>query len=214
MFTRALALLIGLPTLLVAWPSTASADAAPAPVNTPLLVTIDSMTPSALPEQGPIQIQGTVTNQDDVAWEAINLYPFISSAPMTTRLELAEASELPAEEFVGVRITDVDDKVELLEPGASQAFSISVPRSLITPEITGDPGVYWFGVHALGESVNAPREPDAARRSPTVAPAPSCPWYRSRRTERCRPRWCYRCAGSWAASRTVRSPTPRPGRGR
>ncbi len=170
MFTRALALLIGLPTLLVAWPSTASADSAPAPAPSPLLVSIDSMSPSSLPERGPIEIRGTVTNRDDVAWSTINLYPFISSAPMTTEPELAEAAELPADEFVGERMTDAVHQIEELQPGASTTYSITVPRSLITAEITGDAGVYWFGVHAIAQGDDGLRDDVADGRARTFLP--------------------------------------------
>ena len=175
MFTRALALLIGLPLLLVAWPSAASADSAHAPSaavdGASLLISIDSMTPSYLADEGPIQIRGRITNRDDVAWEAINLYPFVSSAPMTTRAELAEAARAGrGRRFVGERMTDVSANVDVLQPGASTTFSITVPRSLITAEITGEPGVYWFGVHAIARE----RRGASATTSPTAGHGPSC----------------------------------------
>ena len=174
MFMRALALLIGLPMLLVTWPATAVADSAPAHaaalVDTPLLVSIDSMTPSYVPERGPIEIEGTVTNQDVVAWTTINLYPFISSAPMTTRAELVEAAELGEDQFVGERMTDADAQIEELQPGVSTTFTITVPRSLIIEEITAEPGVYWFGVHAIAQSDEVLRDDVADGRARTFLP--------------------------------------------
>ncbi len=174
MFTRALALLIGLPVVLIAGSPSASAEPAPArPAavdGAPLLISIDSLSPSSLPERGPIQVRGRITNRDEVPWTTINLYPFISSAPITTRGALAEAAEIPAADFVGERITEVDDKVETLPPGASTTFSISVPRSVIAPAITGESGVYWFGVHAIAQSDEVPRDDVADGRARTFLP--------------------------------------------
>lgn len=161
MLTRALAPAIGLAALLLGWPAPPVA-AAPAPPaeQSPLVITIDSMTPSYVPAEGPLTIHGRVTNRDDVPWSTINLYPFISASPLTSRAELADAVELPADQFVGERVTSVTDTIAALQPGTSRTFTLTIPRNVLAAEISGDPGVYWFGVHALGESVDSPREPD------------------------------------------------------
>ena len=169
---RALVAVVGLALVAVASAVGTAAPAsatAPAP-GTPLLVSIDSLTPGEIPEQGPIQIRGSVTNRDDEAWSDVDLYPFISSTPIQSRAALAEAAALPADEYVGDRILEVEDSVDVLQPGSSSTFTISVPRSLINAYIGGAPGVYWFGVHAIGASASLARDTFADGRARTFLP--------------------------------------------
>ena len=64
--------------------------------------------------------------------------------------------------MVGDRITDErhKDTIPELAPGDQRRTSISIPRRLLHAD---DPGVYWFGVHALGEGRDGR---DQARRRP------------------------------------------------
>ncbi len=156
-------------------PATAAPhDAGPRPVveqaeyDAPLLITIETMTPGALPDKGPIVLTGTVTNRDLVTWRSVNLYPFVSGEPMTTRAELSEAGSTPPEEDVGSRITDVADTIDSLEPGGSASYTLEVPRNLLDAEA---PGVYWFGVHASGESETTSRDEFADGRARTFLPS-------------------------------------------
>ena len=129
----------------------AQAPRARAAEDTPLTVTIESLNPTAIPKKGPIRVSGTLTNRDDETWTSINLYAFQSAAPMTTPEELAAAAEVPPEDQVGERITDVGtyDSVDELAPGETVRYAFTVPRSDI---VATEPGVYWFGVHALGSN--------------------------------------------------------------
>jgi hypothetical protein len=130
------------------------------------------MAPSSLPAEGPIEIRGRVTNRDTVAWSPVDLYPFVSSAPLTSRAELAEAVDVPSGDFVGERILTVEDTVDSLAPGASSTFTLTIPRSALTPLIgTAQPGVYWFGVHAIGESTEVARDDRADGRARTFLPS-------------------------------------------
>lgn len=116
---------------------------------TPLSVSIDTLTPSAIPAKGRITITGTVTNNDSVPWLDVNVYPFVSAAPITSVTELAEAAATDPTTEVGGRILvpgDFED-VHDIQPGQSVGFSLQVPRKDLG--ITAQ-GVYWFGVHALG----------------------------------------------------------------
>ncbi len=133
-----------------------------------LEVTIDALSPSYLPAQGPVRVKGTLTNHTDERWVAINLHLFIADTPITSPSELAEAAELDPAVAVGDRITapGTFDTVTTLEPGASAPFSISVGRSALG---VTEPGVYWFGVHALGES-DEPRDAIADGRARTFLP--------------------------------------------
>ncbi|HET9421412.1 MAG TPA: DUF6049 family protein [Nocardioides sp.] len=169
---RALVAVVGLVLVAVAsavWTSAPAAAHAPAP-RTPLLISIDSLTPGEIPEQGPIQIRGSVTNRDDEAWSDVDLYPFISTTPIQSRAALAEAATIPADEYVGDRILEVEDSVDVLQPGSSSTFTITVPRSLIDAYIGGAPGIYWFGVHAIGASASLPRDTFADGRARTFLP--------------------------------------------
>ena len=131
-------------------------------------VTIDALSPSYLPAQGPVRVNGTLTNNTDERWVAINLHLVIGDAPITSLQELAEATDLDPAEPVGDRITTPGTffTVPSLEPGASAQFSITVARSALG---VTEPGVYWFGVHALGES-DEPRDSIADGRARTFLP--------------------------------------------
>ncbi len=171
--TRALVAVAGLVILVVgtpAWTATPAHASEPGPPGTPLIITIDSLTPGEIPEQGPVQIRGSVTNRDDEAWSTIDLYPFVSSTPIRSRAALTEAAALPADEVVGDRILEVEANVEELQPGSSSTFSITVPRSVLDAYIGGAPGVYWFGVHAIGASASLPRDTFADGRARTFLP--------------------------------------------
>jgi hypothetical protein len=136
--------------------------------ESPLSVAIDALAPSSVPSRGPIRISGSVTNDDDEPWTTVNVYSFIAAEPMTTPEELADAAQTPATAQVGTRITEPGtyDTIDRIEPGESAQFSVRVPRSAIPAT---EPGVYWFGVHALGEGP-AGRDTAADGRARTFLP--------------------------------------------
>ena len=121
--------------------------------SSPLAVTIDSLSSSEIPRVGPIRVTGSVTNHDDGTWNDVNLYAFIGSAPITTSADLATAAATPMTADVGERIIDVgdpqtQDTIEELAPGATAPFAVTVPHRYLEKT---EAGVYWFGVHALGD---------------------------------------------------------------
>lgn len=163
--------------LLPAPPAAAQAQAtqpvAHAPYDSPLAITIETLTPSSIPENGPIEVSGILTNRDDTTWTSIKLYPIFSNqGPMTTRAELAAAALSPGDAVIGDRLTDVSDDVRSLAPGQSTTYSIRVPRSELDDTDVGvaEPGVYWFGVHASGQSADTPRDDFADGRARTFLP--------------------------------------------
>lgn len=125
----------------------------------PLTLRMRSITPDYVPDHGPVVVHGTITNSSRQKWTAINVHGFISSAPMTTAAELAEAVEVPTTTYVGDRITvpGTFDRIDILRSGQTKSFTVSIPRSDLN--VTA-PGVYWFGVHALGTSSDG--RPDTA----------------------------------------------------
>ncbi|MFL6003054.1 MAG: DUF6049 family protein [Nocardioides sp.] len=131
-------------------------------------VTIDALSPSYLPAHGPVRVNGTLTNNTDDRWVAINVHLFIGNAPITSSEGLAEATKLDPAKPVGDRLTAPGTfaTVSSLRPGASAQFSIKVSRSDLG---VTQPGVYWFGVHALGESIQ-PRDDIADGRARTFLP--------------------------------------------
>ncbi|WP_141005129.1 DUF6049 family protein [Nocardioides humi] len=168
--TRLLAL--GLATALVALAVVLVAPGAPAGAaapedeeyDAPLEITIDELTPGVLPLTGPLIVRGQVTNVDLETWQRINLYPVFGAGPdctgcppaMTTEAELTAAVATDPEAQVGVRYTDdeaVRAQVETLGPGESMSYTIRIPQRVLR-QVFANPttGVYWFGVHALGEN--------------------------------------------------------------
>ena len=134
----------------------------------PLQIDLSTISPSVVPQQGPIRLAGTVTNIDDETWSTINLYPFISSEPMRTEADLAAAVLVPVDQEVGSRIAEYGplETIPELAPGQKFSFSFVVPRSYYT---VPRGGIYWFGVHALGEGP-APRDLVADGRARTFLP--------------------------------------------
>jgi Family of unknown function (DUF6049) len=124
---------------------------------TPLAVTIDTLTPSSIPARGKVRVAGTITNTDSVPWLTVNVYSFISAEPMTTRTQLAAAVEVDESTAVGERITDLGsyDTIDAIEPGESKQFRFTVDADQLGADT---PGVYWFGVHALGQRSDEGRD--------------------------------------------------------
>ncbi len=117
---------------------------------TPLTVTLTQITPSTIPARGRLLLAGTVTNSSSQQWTSINVLPLTSSTPMTSRGELAAAARTDPAVEVGPRLTapGTFDSIGDLAPGQTKSFRISLRRSAL--QISGAPGVYWLGVHALG----------------------------------------------------------------
>ena len=147
--------------------SAPAAAAPPTPVE-PLEVTIETLTPGDLPAEGDIEVRGTVTNVDDETWTTVNLYPFVSETPMRTPAELRAARRIDPLAFVGERITDPGPYavIDALEPGESASYSFTVDRDRVAAT---ERGVYWFGVHALGQDT-AGRDSTADGRARTFLP--------------------------------------------
>ncbi|MEC9053652.1 MAG: DUF6049 family protein, partial [Actinomycetota bacterium] len=117
---------------------------------------------------GTIEVGGTVTNVDDETWTTINLYPLLGGEPMTTPAQLREARRTDPLAYVGDRVTTPGPYavIDRLEPGQSATYSFTVARSRL--EATAR-GVYWFGVHALGQDT-AGRDSVADGRARTFLP--------------------------------------------
>jgi len=116
--------------------------------ETPLQVSIRSMTPSTLPRRGEVTLTGEVTNRSDQSWSDMYAYLFVSSEPITTSDELAEATGTDPALPVGARLTrrGLYDEVSDLAPGETTNYTVTVPRR----ELPRGAGVYWIGVHVLG----------------------------------------------------------------
>jgi hypothetical protein len=165
------AALAGLLTLGCAGAGLAAAPAAPAAAAEdadPLVVHIDTISPE-LPRNGDVEITGTVTNVSDETFTRINLHAFSAQAPMLDAATLQAALTVPPSEFVGQRVTEPGtfDTVDTLAPGQTASFTDTVPVELLGT--TGQPGVYWIGIHALGDS-SVPRDDIADGRARTFIP--------------------------------------------
>ncbi len=159
---------------LLAPPTTAHA-AAPAAVRPaaadgqPLQVEIGSLNPSYVPARGAVTLTGTVTNTSDQPWRTIRVYAFMGDAPMRSTTELDAAVETPVDAVVGERILfpDTYDELGRLKPGESKDFTVRVPRNQMPAT---EPGVYWFGAHALGADSAAGPDSFADGRARTFLP--------------------------------------------
>ena len=157
--------------------ATSNSSSIPATEATPLALTIDRLSPGAIPQHGKVRISGTVTNDDTATWSDVQIYPFISGTPMTTSSQLAQAVTSDPTVPVGSRITSVSDDVGNLAPGQSATYSITIPRNQLVyndpytdvAQAITEPGVYWFGVHALGTNQNG-RDSTADGRARTFLP--------------------------------------------
>ena len=131
-------------------PAAASRQGVRRAASTPLTLTIDTLSPASIPSRGTVRVAGTVTNTDSVVWRTVNIYSFISEEPMRTRAELADAVEVEESASVGKRIVDPGNfaTVDAIEPGETTPFTLTVDADLLEADRAG---VYWFGVHALGE---------------------------------------------------------------
>ncbi|MCH1865712.1 DUF6049 family protein [Nocardioides sp. CFH 31398] len=152
----------------VAPPTTAPAAA---PSDDPLDVTITGVSPAVVPESGPIEITGTVSNDSIETWEDVQLYGVPSPSPITDAAALAEAADSPDDLVVGERITEPGTfpDVGTLTPGASRSFTITLPRRVLADAGVSAEGVYWLGVQALGAS-EAGRDGTADGRARTFLP--------------------------------------------
>ncbi|WP_210650976.1 DUF6049 family protein [Nocardioides sp. SYSU D00065] len=146
--------------------------AAAAPVaeeQDPLVVRLDTISP-VLPRSGDVEITGTVTNVSDATFTGVNLHAFSSQTPILDPTSLAASAAIDPAEFVGPRVTvpGTFDTVDTLAPGETAEFSDSVPVELLG--IPDQEGVYWIGVHALGDGA-VPRDEIADGRARTFIPA-------------------------------------------
>lgn len=167
-----LALLIGLLALVSS--TSASADqrkGRPArATEDPLLVHLDTISPSTLSDEDePLSITGTITNESGEQWTEINLYSIRSAAPIVDATSLAASAAIAANDFVGERVITpgTEATVDVLEPGETTDFSLTVPRSEL---LISAPGVYWLGVQASGLTATLPRDEFADGRARTFIP--------------------------------------------
>jgi hypothetical protein len=165
------AALAGLLTLGCAGAGLAAAPAAPAAAAEdadPLVVHIDTISPE-LPRNGDVEITGTVTNVSDETFTRINLHAFSAQTPILDAATLKASLTVPPGEFVGQRVTEPGtfDTVDTLAPGQTETFTDTVPVELF--ETSGQAGVYWIGIHALGDS-SVPRDDIADGRARTFIP--------------------------------------------
>jgi Family of unknown function (DUF6049) len=119
--------------------------------QTPLRVTIATLAPATIPQRGRVRVTGTITNRSQDTWSNLNVYMVTSPNPILSRSALADAARTDADAQVGNRRTAPGSygKVADLGPGESVSYRLSVPRRDLG--ISGEPGVYWVGVHVLGE---------------------------------------------------------------
>src|SRR4051812_1147081 len=141
-----------------------------------------SITPDYVPEHGPIVIRGTVTNTSDRTWTALNVHGFMGAAPITSTAELAATDQVPVDADVGHRITvpGTFDSIPSLAPGETATFRVRLPQS--TLPVTS-PGVYWFGVHVLGDNGDGDARVAVGRDRTFLPYVPTSAWNQGQRED-------------------------------
>lgn len=119
------------------------------PEALPLTVTMDGLSTATVPKRGAVVVRGRVVNDSDATWSDINVYACSSGTPITTPHDLRHAAQATTDDIVCGR-TSVFTSIEEIAPGDSAAYRLTVPRDQLG--IGDRPGVYWFGVQALGTS--------------------------------------------------------------
>jgi hypothetical protein len=156
-----LLLIASLAPVVVGQPAVAVQMAAQAADATPLAVHLVRLAPATLPKTGKLVLAGTVTNNSDQTYTLVNLHPFLGTTPMRTRADLAKAADSDPAADVGTRLIEPGQFAAIgdLAPGQTASFRIALPvTGLPINPATAETGVYWIGVHALGQSSDGSRD--------------------------------------------------------
>ena len=147
-----------------------SAAASTSASATPLQVSIDTLTPSTVPARGRVTIRGDITNTSDSTWTDLQVYMLTSAQPMRSQAELATAAASDSAAEIGSRLTETGlyEDIGDLAPGQHTSYVLSIARRDLG--ISGEPGVYWFGVHVLGAENGGGRDSVADGRARTFLP--------------------------------------------
>lgn len=134
-----------------------------------LTVELTRLSRSTIPEKGRIVLAGTVVNDSAETWSAVNVHPVVSSTPMTDRDQLAASAVSDPAIEIGTRLFKLGQFASIgdLAPGQGARFRISIAAADLP--ITREPGVYWIGVHALGQNTEG-RDDIADGRARTFIP--------------------------------------------
>ncbi|TCJ30613.1 hypothetical protein [Nocardioides jejuensis] len=119
------------------------------PTTLPLGVTMTGLSTAVVPKDKAVIVRGRVVNDSAETWTDINVYACTSGVPITSSHELDHAAQATTDDVVCGR-TAVFTTIDSLAPGASAAYRLKVDRDRLG--IGDRPGVYWFGVQALGSS--------------------------------------------------------------
>ena len=134
-----------------------------------LRVTIGTLEPSVLAPGRDIAMAGTVTNDDDHPWAAVQAYLVIPASPFTTRDQIDDATG-DGGAYTGVRVVETGTFDELgdIAPGQTVTFRVDVPYEQLG--ISGAEGVYPVGVQILATDDEGNRSQTAVARATTFLP--------------------------------------------
>lgn len=132
-------------------------------------VAISTVSPSHLTDGAEVTLSGSVTNDNDHAWQKAQVYLVIPRLPFTTRAQVDEAINNPRA-YAGERVVEAGTFAEIgdLAPGERKAFTVTVPYEKLG--ITGDQGIYPVGVQVLATDTDGTRSVDALARATTFLP--------------------------------------------
>lgn len=148
----------------VVWP-----PASAAPTDPDLAVRISALSPTRLTTNSAVTMSGTVTNNNDFAWENVQAYLVIPQTPYTSRKQLDDAISSTTT-YTGERVVDLKSIAMMgdLTPGQTASFTIKVPYDKLG--LNGSDGVYPVGVQILGTGADGHRSNDSIGRATTFLP--------------------------------------------
>ncbi len=131
-------------------PVRAPVRAEPEVPKAPLRVVIDRLRPAVVPTEGDLVVTGTVTNVSESTWSDNKVYLLTSTDPMTTEDEIDAAVASGDDIEIGDRLIapGLFQLAPDLAPGDTARFRLVVPARRLL--VSGEPGVYWLGIHVLG----------------------------------------------------------------
>ena len=118
--------------------------------STGLRVTIDVLDPVSLSPGTPLEVRGVVSNDSTASWRDAQVYLDITSAPATSRSELADFAATTGTFGHRVLRYGLFDEIGDVKSGDTVPYRLRIPYRRLG--IDGTAGVYHVGVAVLAES--------------------------------------------------------------
>jgi hypothetical protein len=142
-------------------------------------ITLTSMTPALPARDGTVQLTGKVTNVSDRPVSNLQAILWRSSEPLQSAESVTRALASAADDPIGRRLFDQNyqnipsEADRTLDPGESTSFALTTEVSRL--DLPRADGVYLFGVHVRGRTVDDPGRDQTLGRARTFLPLVDTP---------------------------------------